>query len=174
VHQATITLRITAEGPNPAAARAAMEPTIQTIRECVGDLIFGEEDEELENAVVRLLREREKTLCVSEWGTDGLVTRWLAETEARDVFLYGTTYSGTSGWKGELPPRLVGDLQLAIGPRPTSDSATTAPGNIVVVLRDSERVIRKEFPFSGHPEILRPRAAKQALNLLRLHLLGKE
>jgi hypothetical protein len=32
-------------------------------------------------------------------------------------------------------------------------------------------VVEKEFPFAGHPDILRPRAAKQALNLLRLHLL---
>jgi nicotinamide-nucleotide amidase len=173
VHQATITLRITAEGPTPEAARAAMAPTIATIRDCLGDLIFGEEDEELEHAVVRLLREREKTLSVSEWGTDGLVTRWLAETGAREVFLGATVLTGQAGWRGEAPPRLSGDLQLGIGPRPAADSPTTSPGNIVVVLQDGERLIRKEFPFAGHPEILRPRAAKQALNLLRLHLLGK-
>ena len=29
----------------------------------------------------------------------------------------------------------------------------------------------KEFPFTGHPDILVPRAAKQALNFLRLKLL---
>lgn len=55
VHQATITLRITAEGDTPAAARTAMQPTIDTIRSCLGDLIFGEEDEELQDVVVRLL-----------------------------------------------------------------------------------------------------------------------
>src|SRR5919108_16857 len=48
VHQATITLRITAEGETAAAARAAMQPTIDTIHQCLGDLIFGYEDDELE------------------------------------------------------------------------------------------------------------------------------
>src|SRR5205814_7654679 len=41
VSQATITLRITAEGETPEAARAAMQPTIDTIHQCLGDLIFG-------------------------------------------------------------------------------------------------------------------------------------
>jgi hypothetical protein len=30
----------------------------------------------------------------------------------------------------------------------------------------------KSWPFTGHPDILKPKAAKQALNLLRLALLG--
>jgi nicotinamide-nucleotide amidase len=173
VHQATITLRITAEGPTTEAARAAMEPTIQTIRSCLGDLIFGEEDEELADAVVKLLRAQDKTVCVSEWGTDGLLVRWLAETGASDVFLLGTVHSGTSGWREDSLPRLTGDLVLAVGPRPVADSPTTAPGNIQVLIQDGHRLVRQEYPYAGHPEILRPRAAKQALNLLRLHLLGR-
>ena len=34
---------------------------------------------------------------------------------------------------------------------------------IVVVIATGERKVRKEFSFVGHPEILGPRAAKQAL-----------
>src|SRR5262245_7193350 len=55
VSQATITLRVTAEGETPAAAREAMQPTIETIHQCLGDLIFGYEEDELEDAVIRLL-----------------------------------------------------------------------------------------------------------------------
>ena len=55
VSGATITLRITASGPNDAACQRAMEPTIAQIREMLGVLVFGEEDDELEHAVVRLL-----------------------------------------------------------------------------------------------------------------------
>ena len=36
----------------------AMEPTVAQIRELLGVLVFGEEDDELEHAVVRLLKER--------------------------------------------------------------------------------------------------------------------
>ncbi|MEE9603802.1 MAG: CinA family nicotinamide mononucleotide deamidase-related protein, partial [Thermoguttaceae bacterium] len=75
---ATITLRITAEGANEEECHAAMEPTVATIRECLGTLVFGEEDDELEHAVARLLAERDATLAVAEWGTGGQIAHWLA------------------------------------------------------------------------------------------------
>ncbi|MCI0334979.1 MAG: CinA family nicotinamide mononucleotide deamidase-related protein [Planctomycetes bacterium] len=79
VSGATITLRITASGPNDAACEQAMAPTIAQIREILGVLVFGEEDDELEHAVVRLLNERKQSMAVAEWATDGLVSQWLAE-----------------------------------------------------------------------------------------------
>jgi nicotinamide-nucleotide amidase len=79
VSAATITLRITAEGVSYEAARAATEPTVATIRECLGTLVFGEDDDELEHAVVRLLAAKDATLGTVEWGTDGLLAHWLAE-----------------------------------------------------------------------------------------------
>ena len=41
----SIILRIAAEGDTEEACYAAMEPTIATIRECLGTLVFGEDDE---------------------------------------------------------------------------------------------------------------------------------
>jgi nicotinamide-nucleotide amidase len=79
VSGATITLRITTSGPNEAACRKAMEPTVNQIREVLGVLVFGEEDDELEHAVVRLLQERSRSVAVAEWATDGLISQWLAE-----------------------------------------------------------------------------------------------
>jgi hypothetical protein len=35
-----------------------------------------------------------------------------------------------------------------------------------------EGVLARSFVFAGHPSILRARSSKQALNLLRLVLLG--
>ena len=56
---ATITLRITATGQDETAfARAAMEPTVATIYESLGNLVFGEEEDELQDIVVRLLGQR--------------------------------------------------------------------------------------------------------------------
>ena len=171
VSQATITLRITAEGETREAALAAMQPTIDTIQACLGDLIFGYEDDELADVVVRLLRERKRSLVVTEWGTCGLISQWLAETEASDVFRAGSVMTDNK-WHEPAAVRKA-DYELTIGPSPQADSPTTAPGNLIIVLIHKDQVIRREFPFAGHPDILRPRAAKQALNLLRLHLLGR-
>jgi nicotinamide-nucleotide amidase len=178
VHNATITLRITAEGATAAEARAAMESTIETIHDCLGNLIFGEEEEELEDVVIRMLRQRKESLIVWEWGTAGLITHWLASVDSADVFHSGTVFAGPQGWDETLlrDSRKAGvrpeaDYILCTGPRPQSDSPTAAPGNLKIQLEHSGGMIEKEFPFAGHPDILRPRAAKQALNLLRLHLL---
>jgi nicotinamide-nucleotide amidase len=89
VSGATITLRITASGPNEAACRRAMEPTITQIREMLGVLVFGEEDDEMEHAVARLLHSRGQTVAVVEWATDGLVSHWLAEVAATRDCLRG-------------------------------------------------------------------------------------
>jgi len=172
VHQATITLRITAAGETADLARSAMQPTIDTIRQCLGDLVFGDEEEELEDVVVRLLRQRNQTLAVREWGTCGLIGHWLAAAESADVYRGSRVFPAQAGWDAACPQGDErADYVLVVGPRPQADSPTTAPGNLAIYLVHSQGTIRKDFPFAGHPEILRPRAAKQALNLLRLHLL---
>jgi nicotinamide-nucleotide amidase len=79
VHGATITLRITASGPDDAACREAMQPTVDEIYKLLGVLVFGEEDDELEHAVVKLLGKHGQSIAVAEWATDGLISQWLAE-----------------------------------------------------------------------------------------------
>jgi len=174
VSQATITLRITAEGDTPVAARTAMQPTIDTIQQCLGDLTFGYEDDELPDAVVRLLRQNKQTLAVYEWGTCGLISQWLAECEAPDVFRFGDVCSDRTTWTDDPPVTLDGvDYHLWVGSGPSIESATVQAGRIAVILDYHGKTVRRDVAFAGHPEILRPRAAKQVLNLLRLHLLGK-
>ena len=93
--KATITLRIAAEGATESECLAAMEPTVATIRQCLGTLIFGEEDDELQHAVLRMLRERGKTLATSECATAGLVAECLASVEGSgDVYRGGLVAAG--------------------------------------------------------------------------------
>ena len=173
VHQATITLRITAEGESAEAARAAMQPTIDTIHQCLGDLIFGYEDEELQDVVVRLLRQKKQTLVVTEWGTCGIISQWLAECDSQDVFRSGHVVPNLQWWRDRASSGTPdADYELIVGP-PEEGSPATQPDQFVVVLVHGDKRIRRDYSIAGHPEILRPRAAKQVLNLLRLHLLGK-
>ena len=92
VSDATITLRITATSDNEEACLAAMEPTVAIIRESLREIVFGEEDEELEHVVLRLLKERGKTLAVAEWATAGRIAMWLESVEVpTNVFVGGVT-----------------------------------------------------------------------------------
>jgi nicotinamide-nucleotide amidase len=195
VHEATITLRVTAAGPTPKACHEAMEPTLATIRRCLGDLVFGEEDDELEHAVTRLLSKRNETLATIEWGTDGLMAGWLAALPERSETLVGglvvpsdkaltrmfdvptefiAEHGPTSAAVAErmaerTRDRLGADYALAVSEMPAGDTdATNAPFHIA--LASATGVESRQLRAGGHPAILRPRAAKQALNWLRLSL----
>jgi nicotinamide-nucleotide amidase len=194
VSKATITLRITAEGETIEAARASMEPTIATIHECLGDLIYGYEDDELQHVVIRMLRSRGEKLAVVESGTGGLICNWLSEcAEMKEVFQVGsvlpkfeapsvgiakdalepmqTTFLRELAAMGRQSPSV--DYCLAIGPFPAQENKQSAAGSFEVALAHGDDVEIRAFPYLGHPDILKSRAAKQALNMLRLHLLKR-
>jgi nicotinamide-nucleotide amidase len=92
----TISLRITAEAATEAECNALIEPTAATIRKCLGTLVYGEDDDELQHAAVRLLQERNKTLATVEWGTAGLVTDWLGD-------IVGQTFLSAVNENGPAP-----------------------------------------------------------------------
>jgi nicotinamide-nucleotide amidase len=207
VSGATITLRIAATGESPEACGAAMKPTVATIYECLGDLIFGEEDDELEDAVVRLLAARGKTLATAEWGTGGLIAEWLSEAAlprpvregseqaARSPFLGGFVVSSPAARRelldsaGQALPsdasvevivgalataarsRLTSDYALAIGELPIYDPAAATPPHFHYAVATVVGLRARSSPYAGPADILKLRAAKQALNLLRLELL---
>ncbi len=197
VHAATITLRITAEGRSAEECAVLMEPTAVTIREHLGALVFGEEEDELEDAVMRLLKEQGKTLATVECGTAGTLTQWLSRAAAGSpsyvggqVIIGDAMLRRTLGTRGALfdqfgpASREVcealaqecltqsgADYALAIGP--FSSEATKNPDvPFYFALATPEGVTLKASSLAGHPTIWVPRAAKMALNLLRLTLAG--
>lgn len=195
VHKATITLRITAEAETEAACQALMQPTIATIRDCLGSLIFGEENDELQHAVVRALRAQSQSVATLEWGSGGLLADWLSEADDRsDVFRGGVVVRSAEALaailreasqaaepldESELIRRMAvhvreqfgTDYALALSAFPTSDSAATEPGELRFALATASSVQAKSVPFAGHPDILKQHAVKRALNFLRLTLL---
>jgi nicotinamide-nucleotide amidase len=81
--QTSILLRITASGATEEACRMAMQPTVATIHEHLGNLVFGEGADELQDVVLELLAERRQSLATIEWGTSGLVADWLGAVESQ-------------------------------------------------------------------------------------------
>lgn len=188
VSRATITLRITAEGETIETARLSMQPTIDTIHQCLDTLVYGYEEDEMQHAVLKLLASRQQTLAVVEWGTAGLVQHWLGECrDGGEAFRGGLVLRDVAGIEilsslaAELTSvmglastpamsvvaqaareRFAADFALAIGPLPE------VGGNLLVAIAGPPGVVVREIAYTGHPDILQPRAAKQALNLLRL------
>jgi nicotinamide-nucleotide amidase len=198
VSAATITLRITTLGASDEACRAAAEPTVRMIYDCLGNVVFGEEEDEMENAVVRLLGQRGLSLATAEWGTGGLVADRLHEAAKGDAgnFLGGLVvpnqpalvkllnvapelvveHSPVSGEVVEAMARgcrekVAADLGLAVSQFPELVARGTTPQRLFISLATASGVTTRSVPHFGTPDILKSRAAKQALNLVRLTLL---
>lgn len=191
VSKATITLRITAHGPNEQACWEHMQPTIETVRECLGDLVYGEEDDELEHAVTRLLVGRRQSLAVTEWGSGGMIADWLHSVDGSESVFVGANVVNSAaaaqqliGVDAGLEPHqhakamasmirdhAAADYGLAIGRFP--DSIDDPKARFYVGLASQAGVIAESRRFAGHPDILKVRAAKQALDFIRLHLIAK-
>ena len=174
--KATITLRIAADGQTEEECLAAIEPTVATIRQCLGTMIFGEEDDDLQHVVLRQLSERNQTLATAECGTSGLLAQWLASVDG-----YSGVYRG-----GLVLPQAVesaevmaqrcrqqfnADLGLSIGfsANGESDAANQAT-QPVIALASSSEVQQKPLIASMHPALVCIFSAKQSLNFLRLAL----
>jgi nicotinamide-nucleotide amidase len=199
VSDATISLRILARAANLAEARAQIEPVERTIRERLGDLVFGAEDEELQDVVARQLEEKQQTVATAESITAGLVANRLAQVPGISRFLKG----GIIAYSNELKQALLGvpgDLlerhgavsaevaeAMAVGCRqrctadfavsttglagPDSDGSGKPVGLVYVAVASESGVKSQQFSWGGTRTEIQSRTAKLALNRLRLALL---
>lgn len=182
---ATITLRISAEGSSQQECESKIVETEKIVRECLGELVYGEDDQELQDVVVDLLRSRKQTLALAEVGTGGYLAHLFSSAdEEGDVFV-GSTVARNNDRISQLlqEPCAIEEtaIKLAEQTRYLFDAdyaiaVDAFPDNDADLLRlavaSSAGVSGAERPFGGHPSILLPRAAKQAMNVLRLQLLN--
>ncbi len=195
VSQATITLRITAAGESEARCETAIEPTAAIIYQCLGQLVFGEAEDELQHAVARLLRGSGRTLATAEWGTAGQIAHWLRQAPESDGHYLGglvlpdalaahtvldiptARIDGDDArpWIGlaaeATRAKLGTDYALAVSPLPAIPPSGDEVPLIHFALAGPHGAEIHSASYAGHPDILQQRAAKQALNLLRLELL---
>ncbi len=94
----TIDVRLGARDADAAKARSLVEAAELTVRACLGDFIFGEADQSLEEVVGGLLRSKAKTLATAESCTGGLLASLITDVAgASEYFLEGVvSYSNPS------------------------------------------------------------------------------
>ena len=84
-----LVVRITAKASTAEEARALIEPEERALREILGDLVFGVDDETMETVVLDLLRKRGLTLGVAESITGGLVASRLVSVPGTSDVMKG-------------------------------------------------------------------------------------
>jgi nicotinamide-nucleotide amidase len=182
VSKATISLRIVAEGSRTEECQQQIDSAVETIQQCLGTLIFGEAEDELSHAVIRLLAQRNMTVATAEGGSGGLLSHWLSDSDPMHrSFVGGVVYhqrdlhnpDAVRAVAEETRTQFKADFGLALSDFPASDAQQNPPGSIHIGLAAQDGTKIFTTPFAGHPEILKPRAVKQALNALRLKLITR-
>jgi nicotinamide-nucleotide amidase len=193
---ATISLRIFARAATIEEARKQYEPVERIIRDRLGTLVYGVDDEELQDAVMRLLKEKNKSIATAGSMTAGLVANRLARVPGASNWLRGGIVCYDSRVKveqlgvpeaiirehsavsAEVAERLAASVRLKLH----ADIGVSVVGyagpdgepvglTFVAVAWDGGAKVTR-FAWNGTRTEVQSRAAKMALNLVRLHLLG--
>lgn len=185
---AVISLRIAATAASENLCRQQMQPTIDFIRERLGDLIFGCNEDTLEQVVVEKLVQQRRTLAIWDFSLGGQVGAALQQCRSSATQLRGSVYVPAEQYQvwqtqlgttvDDLQSELIriarqirlqweSDVAVVIGPFREDEqrrpSYTTAISNGVVD-------IQQTHVYSGHRSLVLSRAIKQVLNALRLYL----
>lgn len=200
-HPGEVELRITAKAKGAAHAEGLIAQVERKIRKRFKDLIFGADEETLEEVVGKLLRHRRLTLAVAESCTGGLIGHRITQIPgSSDYFLGGVVayanelknfplnvpssilqkqgaVSAAVAEKMALGIRTLAqsDLGLAVTgiAGPTGSSKNKPVGLVYIALSTPRGVQSKRFLFTGNRSKIKFMASQAALNHLRLRLLRK-
>jgi nicotinamide-nucleotide amidase len=199
---ATISLRILARAATAAEAKAMSDPVEAIIRERLGTLVYGADDEDLQHAVARLLTAKRKTIAAAESATGGLVSHRLSQVPGASAWLRGgvVAYDNRSivdqlavpasliQEHGAVSAAVAEAMAVAVRTRfgtdigvsvtgyagPEGGGPDKPAGTTVVAVATADGVKSHTFIWPGNRTEVQSRAAKMALNAVRLRLSEKK
>jgi len=198
VEQGVITLAIVATAKDESKARQMVEKDEKSLRDTLGELVYGTGEQTLADVVGQKLAKHKKTIAAAESCTGGTLAKLLTDVPgASRYFTHGWVTYSNEAKIGELgvPAELIekygavseqiaesiarcarkkAGTSFAIGITGIagpSGANEQKPVGLVYISIDSDVGLETErFIFSGDRESIRLRAAQTALNMLRLKL----
>jgi len=162
-HTGIVDIRIAAKAKTEAEADRMIAEVENQMRERLGSLIFGVDEQTLESVALKAASNRTWNLVAVESGLGGALKRRLSNVSAAN--LLGIESAELA--EGELPAFLKSmqkkyNARAAVGAVAFPETRTI---ELMLITPDGEKV--QQLSFGGHPGLLSRWAVNLALNLLR-------
>lgn len=193
--------RITAKASDQSTALEMISGLEQAARRCLGEYVYGIDEETLESVVVRILTERKLTLALAESCTGGLIANRVTNIPgSSETFLAGiVAYSNRAKSDfldvpadlirkhGAVSPEVAEAMAVGAAARVGADVALgvtgiAGPGGgtpekpvglVYIGLKTPDGVEVTKSIFGGSRLEIKLRASQAALNLVRMSLINK-
>jgi nicotinamide-nucleotide amidase len=198
---AEVHLRLTARGSSDREVEALLASKAEEIKKVLGDYIYGEDEEELEFAVARLLWQKGKTIALAESCSGGLLCHRLTNIPDSSLYLLAglVTYSNEAKINIlGVDPAIIAKVgavstevaeAMATGVRrlcradigvgitgvagPGGGTPQKPVGLTYIALEAEDFKLCHRYEFWGSRLDIKERASQSALHLLRLYLMEK-
>lgn len=192
-------LRLTTRATDPGTGHIKLAPLESEIRSRLGQVVYGVDDESLEQAVVALLKSQGVTVGTAESCTGGWLGQRLTSVPGSSDVYVGGVVSYSNEVKRDLLSVSAGTLdthgavsqecarEMAEGCRkllktdyavsitgvagPGGGTAEKPVGLVYIGLAGPQKTVVERFSFPGTRDTVRLRSTQSALMLLRLALL---
>ncbi len=199
--EGVISVKFTSSGETRAAALERIRPACDRAKEILGVVVFGEDEDTLSDAVAWLLQAQGKTIALAESCTGGLIADSLTDVPgiSRHLLEGLVTYSNESktrllgipkalletvGAVSEEVARLMAEgvrarsgAGVGVGATGIAGPAGGSPdkpvGTVHIAVSTAARTVHRKLALLGTRRQVKDRAAKYALNMVRLELLAE-
>lgn len=197
-----VMLRVTAAAVDEEAAEAMIEPVVKQIRAKLGELIYTEQYDTLEQTCLELLKSSGKTLATAESCTGGYIAKRMTDLPGSSAVFCGGIVAYTEHVKQmllDVPAALIAEHgvvsaavaeAMATGVQrklhshygigvtglagPDGDGSDNPVGLVYVALTDGQRHWVRKLRLNGERERVRYSASHHAFDMLRRALTGLE
>ena len=195
-----IQVQITTQAPTEKEVEKLLQSSVNQLTKILGNYIYGSDEETIEEVVGKLLKTKKLTVAVAESCTGGMLGEMITRIPGSSEYFQGGVISYSAQVKGDLlkvPSEVIikyGEVSkevaqlMAEGVRSCCHSdigisitGIAGPGGatekkkvglVYMALADGKKTITQKHQLFGSRQLIRLRAARRALNMLRIYLMG--
>ncbi len=196
-----IQVQVTTQAPTEKETDKLLQFSANQLTKILGNYVYGRDKETIEEVVGNLLKSKKLKISVAESCTGGMLGEMITRIPGSSEYFQGGVISYSAKVKEDLlkvPPEAIkkygevseevarlmaegvrinchSDIGISItgiaGPGGATEKKKV--GLVYMALSDGEKIITQKHQLFRNRQLIRIRACRRALNMLRLYLMGK-